>query len=152
MAKRCLRAGDLERMREAVGRVSNAVDSLLAGRAVVIADESGHAGYLAFAGSNATARTVAWTVRHGSGFICAPMLPDRARALDIPLASSTTDGRSWLRYGVSVDAASGISTGVSSRDRARTIAALADPASVASDFNRPGHVVIEYVVPGGVLR
>ena len=137
MAKRCLRAGDLERMRQAVGRVSNAVDSLLAGRAVVIAGESGHAGYLAFAGSNATASTVAWTVRHGSGFICAPMLPDRARALGIPLLSSTTGGHSWPRYGVSVDAASGLSTGRSSRDRAHTIAALADPASVASDFNRP---------------
>jgi 3,4-dihydroxy 2-butanone 4-phosphate synthase/GTP cyclohydrolase II len=131
--------------------VSNAVDSLLAGHVVLIADESGHAGYLAFAGSKATASTVAWTVRHGSGFICAAMLPDRAGALGIALVDSTTSGLSWPRYGVPVDAASGISTGISSRDRARTIAALADPASVASDFKRPGHVVVEYVAPGGVL-
>jgi 3,4-dihydroxy 2-butanone 4-phosphate synthase/GTP cyclohydrolase II len=151
MTKCCPRADGVERLRKTVGRVSNAVDSMLGGRAVAIADGSARAAYLAFSGRHATTSTVAWAVRHGSGFICVPMLPDRARALNIPLISSMTDRFHWPHYGVSVDAASGITTGISAHDRARTIALLSDPASHASDFTRPGHVVVEYIAPDGVL-
>lgn len=146
-----LRDGELDRIRESVGRVSYAVDSLLAGSVVVIADETRQAGYLALAGSRVTVSTVAWMVRHGSGYLCVPLLPDRARDLSIPLMMPTSDRLRSSHFGVSVDAACGVTTGISAYDRARTIALLTDPASVSGDFVRPGHVVPEYVSPGGVL-
>jgi 3,4-dihydroxy 2-butanone 4-phosphate synthase/GTP cyclohydrolase II len=151
MRKTCLREGDLDRIREAVGRVSRAVDDILAGRVVVIADEAARAGCLAFAGSRATADSVAWTLHHGSGPLRAAMLPERARALAIPPTTATPDGLRRPHCPVSVDAASGISTGGSARDLARTIALLAHPASGAGDFTRPGHIVTQYAAPGGVL-
>jgi 3,4-dihydroxy-2-butanone 4-phosphate synthase len=132
-------------------RVAAAVADLRAGRAVVIAEGSHGVGYLAFAGSEASTDTVSWVVRHGSGFLCAVMLPDRARALDLPLLSPADAGSTRPRYAVSVDAASGSTTGISARDRARTIALLANPGAQAGDFTRPGHVVVECVTAGGVL-
>jgi 3,4-dihydroxy 2-butanone 4-phosphate synthase/GTP cyclohydrolase II len=151
MTKTCLRDGELDRIREAVGRVSRAVDDMLAGRVVVIADEAARTGCLAFAGSRATADSVAWTLHHGSGPLRAAMLPERARALAISPPTATADGLCRPHCPISVDAAYGISTGESARDLARTIALLAHPVSRAGDFTRPGHIVPQYAAPGGVL-
>ncbi|MFF3566541.1 3,4-dihydroxy-2-butanone-4-phosphate synthase [Nocardia jiangxiensis] len=150
MTKHRPSAAELEHLRNTVGRVSDAVDSILDGRAVVIADDTDGVGYLAFAGSLASESLVAWAVRYGSGFLCAAMLPDRARALGLPLIASTGPGID-RHYAVSVDAIEGTSTGISAQDRARTLALLAHQHAHPDAFTRPGHLVVELVAPGGVL-
>ena len=123
--------------------LERALHSLSAGRPVVVlAGQDGQGeGHLVLAAESATTSRVAFFVRHTSGFLCVA-LPgadcDRLRLPPIPgpgTAATAADQR------VSVDAARGVRTGISARDRARTIAELADPASTPNDFTRPGHVV-----------
>ncbi|WP_425471204.1 GTP cyclohydrolase II [Xylanimonas allomyrinae] len=98
------------------------------------------------------AQTIAWTVRHTSGYLCAPLPAARADALDLPLM--VTDNRDPKRtaYTVAVDAAVGVTTGISAADRARTLRVLADPSATPADLIRPGHVLPLRAVPGGVLQ
>jgi 3,4-dihydroxy-2-butanone 4-phosphate synthase len=88
---------------------------------------------------------MAFVVRHSSGFVQAGMTIENMDRLSIPPMY-----RSWTLgpggFGVSVDAVD-TTTGISARDRARTVQALADPASVPTDFTRPGHVVPLMGVP-----
>ncbi|GAA1391274.1 hypothetical protein GCM10009613_33430 [Pseudonocardia kongjuensis] len=91
----------------------------------------------------------AWLIRHGSGLLTAPLTAGRAVLLGLPPMSVTADSR---RGGptVTVDAATGIGTGISAVDRARTLRVLADPGASRSDLTRPGHVmpVVADDVPG----
>src|SRR5690606_32983269 len=98
----------------------------------------------------ATPEWVAWTVRWSSGFICAPMPSDLADQLNLPpMVESNEDARSTA-YTVSVDAADGVTTGISASDRAHTLNVLADPASTPTSIIRPGHVLPLRAVDGGV--
>ncbi|ANY09455.1 3,4-dihydroxy-2-butanone-4-phosphate synthase [Pseudonocardia sp. HH130630-07] len=94
---------------------------------------------------------VAWMVRHTSGLLRVPMEPDRADVLGLPPMLWHDTGPHGTGFTVSVDAATGVGTGISARDRARTARVLADPESVAADLTRPGHVLPLRARPGGVL-
>jgi 3,4-dihydroxy 2-butanone 4-phosphate synthase / GTP cyclohydrolase II len=104
------------------------------------------------AAESATADWVGWTIRHSSGYLCAPMPADRADALDLPLMVPASQDPRRTAYTVTVDAAVGVTTGISGADRARTLQVLADPASGPADVIRPGHVLPLRAVPGGVLH
>jgi 3,4-dihydroxy 2-butanone 4-phosphate synthase/GTP cyclohydrolase II len=108
-------------------------------------------GDVVLAAETVTAEWMAWTIRHTSGYICAPMTDDVADRLDLPLM--VPDNRDPLRtaYTVTVDAAEGVTTGISAADRAHTVRTLADPASTADSLTRPGHVVPLRAKEGGVL-
>jgi 3,4-dihydroxy 2-butanone 4-phosphate synthase/GTP cyclohydrolase II len=94
---------------------------------------------------------MAWTIRHSSGYICAPMSESRADRLGLPLMVADNRDPRLTAYTVTVDAAQGVTTGISAADRAHTIRTLAQEGSVPSDFNRPGHVVPLRARNGGVL-
>jgi len=91
-------------------------------------------------------------VRHTSGLICAPMTAERLDALRIPLMLAHNTEKHGTAFTVSVDARQGTTTGISAADRAGTLCALANPASVAADFLRPGHVFPLRARAGGVLE
>ena len=93
-----------------------------------------------------------WTIRNTSGYLCAPVTSETADRLGLPLM--VADNRDPLRtaYTVSVDAAHGVTTGISAADRARTIRLLADPSSTPKSFIRPGHVIPLRAKAGGVLE
>ncbi|WP_369372629.1 GTP cyclohydrolase II RibA [Promicromonospora sp. Populi] len=103
------------------------------------------------AASTATAEWVAWTVRHSSGYLCAPMPAHRADALELPLMVERSEDSRKTAYTVSVDAV-GVTTGISAAERALTLRVLGDPASGARDLIRPGHVLPLRARPGGVLE
>ncbi len=126
---------------------------LAAGRPVLVADDAGRENEVdvVLAASAATAEWVAWTVRHSSGYLCAPMPAYRADALELPLMVERSEDPRSTAYTVSVDAV-GVSTGISAADRARTLRVLGDPASGAGDLIRPGHVLPLRARPGGVLE
>ncbi|HSU74430.1 MAG TPA: 3,4-dihydroxy-2-butanone-4-phosphate synthase [Terrabacter sp.] len=133
--------------------VEEAFDALRAGRPVLVLDDEDreNEGDLVLAAETATEEWMAWTIRHSSGYLCAPMPSEVADRLELPLM--VAENRDPLRtaYTVSVDAASGISTGISASDRLRTAQVLADPDSAPADLIRPGHILPLRARPGGVL-
>ena len=132
--------------------IAEALDALRAGRPVLVADDENreNEGDVVLSAELATPEWVAWTVRWSSGFICAPMPADLADSLNLPpMVAASEDARSTA-YTVSVDAAEGVTTGISAHDRALTLNVLANPASTATSIIRPGHVLPLRAVDGGV--
>ncbi|MDQ0647567.1 3,4-dihydroxy 2-butanone 4-phosphate synthase/GTP cyclohydrolase II [Microbacterium natoriense] len=132
--------------------IPEAIEALRAGRPVLVADDENreNEGDVILSAELATPEWVAWTVRWSSGFICAPMPTDLADALNLqPMVAVSEDARSTA-YTISVDAASGVTTGISAHDRAHTLNVLANPQSGAGDLIRPGHVLPLRAVDGGV--
>ena len=133
--------------------IAEILGELRAGRMVVIMDDEDreNEGDLIMAAELATPESVAFMIRHTSGIICVPMEETALARLDLPQMVPLNSESQRTAFTVSVDARTGITTGVSSVDRAATIRALASPASVAADFVRPGHIFPLRSRRGGVL-
>lgn len=132
--------------------IPEALQALRAGRPVLVADDENreNEGDVVLSAELATPEWVAWTVRWSSGFICAPMPTDLADHLNLPpMVAASEDARSTA-YTVSVDAANGVSTGISAHDRAHTLNVLSNPQSTSTSIIRPGHVLPLRSVDGGV--
>ena len=132
--------------------IPEALEALRAGRPVLVADDENreNEGDVILSAQLATPEWIAWTVRYSSGFLCAPMPQDWADRLDLaPMVAVNEDARSTA-YTVSVDAAEGVTTGISAHDRARTVNVLGDPESTPTSLIRPGHILPLRAVPGGV--
>lgn len=134
--------------------VEEALDELRAGRPVLVSDspDRENEADVVFAASTVSTEWVAWTIRHSSGYLCAPMPASRADALELPLMVPQSQDPRRTAYTVTVDAATGVTTGISAADRTRTLGVLADPASGSGDLIRPGHVLPLRAVAGGVLH
>lgn len=132
--------------------LSEALDALRAGKPIIVADDENreNEGDVILSAALATPEWIAWTVRHSSGFICAPMPAEWADRLDLPPMVETNEDARGTAYTVSVDAAEGVTTGISAADRARTLTVLADPASTPGSVIRPGHILPLRAVEGGV--
>ncbi|WP_346772808.1 3,4-dihydroxy-2-butanone-4-phosphate synthase [Rhodococcus sp. 14C212] len=140
--------------RHHIDEVPAALDALCAGRPVLVLDDSDreNEGDVVLAAAMAEPSWVAWMVRHTSGLLCAPLPAARADELHLPpMVGRNTDPRGTA-YAVSVDAARGVSTGISATDRAHTAQVLADPFTLPTDLSRPGHVLPLRARPGGVLE
>ncbi|WP_277669178.1 3,4-dihydroxy-2-butanone-4-phosphate synthase [Saccharomonospora viridis] len=133
--------------------VFEALEALRSGKPVLVVDDQDREdeGDVVLAAALAEPRSVAWTVRHTSGFLCAPMPAARADELDLPPMVTDNADPHRTDYAVSVDAARGVGTGISATDRARTARVLADPATRPADLIRPGHVLPLRARPGGVV-
>jgi 3,4-dihydroxy 2-butanone 4-phosphate synthase/GTP cyclohydrolase II len=134
--------------------VERAIADIAAGRPVVVVDDADreNEGDLIFAAEMATPELVAFMVRYTSGYICVPLTEADCDRLELPPMYHTNQDKRGTAYTVSVDAREGVSTGISAHDRATTMRLLADPASTAAEFTRPGHVVPLRAKAGGVLR
>src|SRR5215475_9558885 len=133
--------------------VAEILAELRAGRTVVIVDDEDreNEGDLIMAAEHATPEAVAFMIRHTSGIICVPMEEGQLARLELPQMVPVNSESHRTAFTVSVDLRAGITTGVSSVDRAATIRALANPASTATDFARPGHIFPLRSRRGGVL-
>jgi len=99
----------------------------------------------------ATEEWIAWIVRNTSGYLCAPMTEQRANHLELPLMVLSNQDFLRTQYTVSVDAAEGVTTGISAADRALTLRTLANPVSTPESLVRPGHILPLRAHQGGVL-
>jgi 3,4-dihydroxy 2-butanone 4-phosphate synthase/GTP cyclohydrolase II len=126
--------------------------ALAAGEMIVLTDDANreNEGDLVIAAEKVTPEAINFMVTHGRGLVCVPMTQQRAQELDLHEMTRNTDPLG-TRFTVSVDANEGTTTGISAFDRARTIAKLADPKCLASDFHSPGHVFPLIARTGGVL-
>jgi 3,4-dihydroxy 2-butanone 4-phosphate synthase/GTP cyclohydrolase II len=136
--------------------IEDAIAAIARGEIVVVADDEDreNEGDLIMAADAATSDAIAFFVRHTSGVICVGLTGERCDELDLRamVTASEHSESHGTAFTVSVDLADGTSTGISASDRAATLRALADPTTVAADFNRPGHIFPLRARRGGVLK
>ncbi|EOC1474368.1 3,4-dihydroxy-2-butanone-4-phosphate synthase [Cronobacter turicensis] len=134
-------------------RVENAIAALREGRGVMVLDDENreNEGDMIFPAETMTVEQMALTIRHGSGIVCLCLTEERRKQLDLPMMVENNTSTFGTGFTVTIEAAHGVTTGVSAADRITTIrAAIADDAK-PSDLHRPGHVFPLRAQPGGVL-
>ena len=129
------------------------VAELKAGRIVVLVDDEDreNEGDLVFAADFVTPDKVNFLAKHGRGLICMPITPEHAERLKLSPMTARNRSVHGTNFTVSIEAASGISTGISAADRAHTIRVAARPDAAADDIVQPGHVFPLIAQAGGVL-
>ena len=134
--------------------IETVIEDLRKGRMVIVVDDADreNEGDLIMAAEHATPEAVNFMAKHGRGLICAPTTGERLQQLGIERMVSNNRETFKTDFQVSVDAARGITTGISAADRARTIQVMADPTAVLDDLVQPGHVFPLRAKPGGVLQ
>lgn len=105
-------------------------------------------GDLIISAEKATTEQMAFLIRHSSGYVCVPMLPERADKLNLPLMIPVNTDRHGTAYTVTCDFREGTTTGISAHDRGLTVRKLADPSVTALEFMQPGHVCPLRAKPG----
>lgn len=134
--------------------IQQAIDVIAAGQPVIVADDEDreNEGDLIISAELATTETIAFMVEYSSGLLCAPMSDGIADRLELPMMVSQNQDVRQTAYTVTVDAAEGVTTGISAADRSHTVNLLASPDTVPSDLNRPGHILPLRAVSGGVRQ
>ena len=134
--------------------VEAALDDIAAGKLVIVVDDEDreNEGYLIMAASKATPETVNMMIRHGRGLICVPTVEHQLKRLGLnPMVANNRESQR-TDFTVSVDAAEGVTTGISAADRCAAIRIIADPQATADQLVQPGHVFPLRARPGGVLQ
>ncbi len=141
-------------MKQAFDSIEAVIEDLRKGRMVIVVDDADreNEGDLIMAAEHATPEAVNFMAKHGRGLICVPTTAERLQQLGIERMVSNNRETFKTDFQVSVDAARGITTGISAADRARTIQVMADPTAVLDDLVQPGHVFPLRAKPGGVLQ
>lgn len=138
-----------------LSRIEDAIEDIRSGKMIIVVDDEDreNEGDFIIAARFATPEVINFMSKEGRGLICAALTEERCAELDLkPMVSSNTSLHETA-FTVSVDIiGQGATTGISAQDRAKTIHALIDPATVASDLGRPGHIFPLRAVKGGVLR
>jgi len=132
--------------------IPEALEALRQGKPVLVADDESreNEGDVILSAELATQEWLAWTIRHTSGYICAPMTNEIADRLHLPLMVENSEDPRGTAYTISVDAADRVSTGISAADRAHTLRTLGNPESTPASIIRPGHVLPLRARDGGV--
>lgn len=129
------------------------IDDIRAGRMVVLMDDEDreNEGDLIMAASKVRPEDVNFMARYGRGLICLPLTRERCHQLRLPLMVNRNQARFSTNFTVSIEAAEGITTGISAYDRAHTIRTAVMPDAEPADLSQPGHVFPLMSQPGGVL-
>ena len=129
------------------------VSELKAGRMVVLVDEEDreNEGDLVLAAEFVTPEAINFMARFGRGLICLTLTEQRCRLLNLPLMANNNQSAHGTNFTVSIEAATGVSTGISAADRARTVSAAVAKNACAADIVQPGHIFPVMAQDGGVL-
>src|ERR1700716_4109884 len=134
--------------------IDDVVKDVARGKIVIVTDDADreNEGDLVMAAQKATPDAVNFMTKYGRGLICAPISNERAEQLGLQRMVAQNREMHRTDFTVSVDAARGVTTGISAHDRAKTIATVANPKSTPEDLVQPGHVFPLRAKDGGVLR
>ena len=134
--------------------IEEIIEDLRQGKMVVIMDDEDreNEGDLLMAASACTADDVNFMARFGRGLICLTLTRDRCQQLRLPLMVNSTDEEHGTNFTLSIEAAEGVTTGISAADRATTIQAAVKPDARPEDIVQPGHIFPLMAQPGGVLN
>ena len=136
-----------------IERVNRAIDALVSGQGVLLVDDEDreNEGDLIFPAGNITQEQVALLIRECSGIICLCLPPERIEQLGLPQMVTCNTSAYQTAFTISIEAAQGVTTGVSAADRATTIRCAAAPDATPGDIHSPGHVFPLRAVEHGVL-
>ncbi len=136
-----------------IAPIQEIIEEIRAGRMVVLVDEEDreNEGDLLFAAEFATPEKINFMARHGRGLICLTLTEAHCKRLDLPLMVRDNNSPLGTNFTLSIEAASGVTTGISAADRARTIQAAANRNAVPADIVQPGHIFPLMAQNGGVL-
>ena len=141
-------------MKKTFDSTESVIADIRRGKMVIVVDDEDreNEGDLIMAGQHITPAAVNFMARFGRGLICVPAAAGRLQQLGIDRMVHQNRESFRTDFQVSVDAARGITTGISAADRARTIQIMASPTAVPEDLVQPGHVFPLRARPGGVLQ
>jgi 3,4-dihydroxy 2-butanone 4-phosphate synthase/GTP cyclohydrolase II len=136
-----------------VSPTNEIIAELRAGRMVILVDEEDreNEGDLVLAADFVTPEAINFMARYGRGLICLTLTAERCRQLKLPLMVSVNGTPHGTNFTVSIEAAEGVTTGISAADRARTVQAAVAPGAGPDDLLQPGHIFPLMAQPGGVL-
>lgn len=136
-----------------ISPVSEIVAELAAGRMVILVDEEDreNEGDIVIAADHITAESINFMARHARGLICLTLSRDMCERLNLPPMVARNGAKHSTAFTVSIEAAEGVTTGISAADRARTVQAAVARNAVAADLVQPGHIFPLQAVDGGVL-
>ena len=136
-----------------ISPVEDIVAELAAGRMVILVDEEDreNEGDLVLAADHVTPEAINFMARFGRGLSCLTLTRERCERLQLPPMVARNGTKMGTAFTVSIEAAEGVTTGISAADRARTVAAAVAPRAQAADLVQPGHIFPLQAVDGGVL-
>ena len=136
-----------------ISPVEDIVAELRAGRMVILVDEEDreNEGDLVLAADHVTPEAINFMARYGRGLICLTLTRERCERLRLPPMVTRNGTKHATAFTVSIEAAEGVTTGISAADRARTVQAAVAPHAVPEDLVQPGHIFPLQAVVGGVL-
>jgi 3,4-dihydroxy 2-butanone 4-phosphate synthase/GTP cyclohydrolase II len=139
--------------RTTLNSIPELLDDVREGRMVVLMDDEDreNEGDLVMAASKVRPEDINFMARFGRGLICLPLTRERCRQLRLPLMVNQNQARYATNFTVSIEAAEGITTGISAYDRAHTIRTAVSPDARSEHLSQPGHVFPLMAQPGGVL-
>lgn len=135
--------------------IKEAIDDIKQGKVVIVVDDEDreNEGDFLTAARNVTPELINFMATHGRGLICAPITEERCNELGLEMMVSSNNALHETAFTVSVDLlGKGCTTGISAHDRAKTIQALIDPATLPDELGKPGHIFPLKAQKGGVLR
>jgi 3,4-dihydroxy 2-butanone 4-phosphate synthase/GTP cyclohydrolase II len=133
--------------------IEDIIADIADGKMVIMVDDENreNEGDLIMAAGKVRAEDINYMATHGRGLICLTMSRDRCKQLRLTLMVSETDQRHATNFTISIEAAEGITTGISAHDRAKTIQAAVAADARPEDLRQPGHIFPVMAQPGGVL-
>ena len=137
----------------ALASVETLISDIRDGKMVILMDDEDreNEGDLVMAGAHCSSEHINFMARHARGLICLTLTEERCRQLGLPPMVKENTERNKTAFTVSIEAAEGVTTGISAADRARTIQAAVATNARASDLVQPGHIFPVQARPGGVL-
>ena len=137
----------------ALNSIEDIIEDIRQGKMVILMDDEDreNEGDLVMAAEHCTAEAINFMARFGRGLICMPMTRDRCEQLGLPLMVQQNASGFGTKFTLSIEAAVGVTTGISAADRARTVQAAVARNAKASDLVQPGHIFPLMSDPGGVL-
>ncbi len=141
-------------MKTQFNTIEEVLADVRAGKMVIITDDPGreNEGDLIMAAEKVTAPDINFMITHARGLVCAPITHERAQQLGLQRMVLENRESQKTAFTVSVDAAHGVTTGISAADRAATVHVLVDPNATPDDLVQPGHIFPLQAKPGGVLQ
>src|SRR6476646_7066930 len=129
------------------------VDEIRVGRMIILADaeDRENEGDLVLAADFVTPEAINFMATHARGLVCLTLTEERCRQLNLPLMVNENRSPLGTAFTVSIEAATGVSTGISAADRARTVRAATAKHAKAEDIVQPGHIFPVMAQKGGVL-
>ena len=137
----------------AISPVEDIVADMRAGRIVILVDEEDreNEGDLVLAADHVTAEAINFMARYGRGLICLTLTRERCEHLQLPPMTARNGDKKGTAFTASIEAAEGVTTGISAADRARTVQAAVALGAKPNDLVQPGHIFPLQAVDGGVL-